>query len=64
MSRAAMSRVIQALWVAAIVAALLAAGQSDYEDELREQERYCRNVSEGTWPDYRGDYAETCLVPD
>lgn len=64
MTDATLSKIARVLFIAAFVCALIAAGQSDYEDEQREQARYCQNVREGTWPDYRGDYEETCRVPD
>jgi|LauGreDrversion4_2_1035121.scaffolds.fasta_scaffold2701220_1 hypothetical protein len=58
-------------WVAVgfIVFILLAglAGQSDYEDAVREEALYCANVAlykatsgEQGWPDYNKNYNEIC----
>lgn len=35
-----------------------------FEDEVAEQELYCKMVSEGTWGDYNDNYAEVCLNRD
>lgn len=35
-----------------------------FEDEVAEQELYCKMVSEGTWGDYNDNYAEVCLDRD
>ena len=35
-------------------------GHMDYQDEILEASRYCANVYEGTWPDYRGIYEKEC----
>lgn len=35
-------------------------GTWDYEDALRQQERYCEMVSLGVWGDYNGNYDEIC----
>lgn len=35
-------------------------GRMDYQDEILEASRYCANVREGTWPDYRGTYEKEC----
>lgn len=35
-------------------------GRMDYQDEILEASRYCANVHEGTWPDYRGTYEKEC----
>lgn len=36
------------------------AGTWDYEDALRQQEKYCEMVSLGVWGDYNGNYDEIC----
>lgn len=35
-----------------------------FEDEVAEQELYCKMVSEGTWGDYNDNYSEVCLDRD
>lgn len=37
------------------------AGNWDYEDAVRQDQEYCDMVKHGLWPDYRGDYCQTCL---
>lgn len=32
-----------------------------FEDEVAEQELYCKMVSEGTWGDYNDNYSEVCV---
>ena len=53
------------IWVgvASVVALLLLigiVGNMDYQDEVAEENIYCRNVAEGVWPDYEGTYDEWC----
>lgn len=31
-----------------------------YQDDLSLEAEYCRFVKDKTWPDYNGDYLETC----
>lgn len=31
-----------------------------YQDALQEQQSYCENVEEGTWPDYKENFKEVC----
>ncbi|WZB35724.1 hypothetical protein FtMidnight_44 [Enterobacteria phage FtMidnight] len=35
-------------------------GNMDYEDALLEEKRYCENVAEGVWPDYKGIFEAVC----
>lgn len=44
-------------WLAVIVLffCVIAVVQMDYDDEMREQEIYCKMVSGGHWPAYRKD---------
>lgn len=44
-----------------ISALVLTVMSMSFEDETQEQELYCKMVSEGTWGDYNGNYAEVCL---
>jgi hypothetical protein len=46
--------------IAVIIASMFLVGTSEYEDALADQEAYCKNVSDGVWPDYKGLYAEVC----
>jgi|DEB0MinimDraft_3_1074331.scaffolds.fasta_scaffold06013_1 hypothetical protein len=46
--------------IAVIIASMFLVGTSEYEDALADQEVYCKNVSDGVWPDYKGLYAEAC----
>ena len=49
--------------LAAIVTALIiwiAASTMSYDDATREQAEYCRHVSDGLWPDYKGSYNNVC----
>jgi hypothetical protein len=46
--------------IAVIIASMFLVGTSEYEDALADQEVYCKNVSDGVWPDYKGSYAEVC----
>ena len=32
----------------------------DYKAELEDQRIYCENVSDGTWPDYQGNFKVDC----
>ena len=43
--------------IAVIIASMFLVGTSEYEDALADQEVYCKNVSDGVWPDYKGLYA-------
>lgn len=44
----------------ALLFLLAMAGGSDYDDELKQQQEYCKNVSSGIWPDYKGIASEVC----
>lgn len=46
--------------IAVIIASMFLVGTSEYEDALADQQIYCKNVSDGAWPDYKGVYAEAC----
>lgn len=49
--------------MAAIVTVLLLwiiASTMSYDDATREQAEYCRYVSDGLWPDYKGSYNKVC----
>ena len=46
--------------IAVIIASMFLVGTSEYEDALADQQIYCKNVSDGTWRDYKGLYAEAC----
>lgn len=35
-------------------------GTMDIDDEQKEQDLYCKMVSEGSWPDYNGSYQSKC----
>ena len=51
--------------VGCVISALVLASMSlSFEDELAEQELYCKMVSEGTWGDYNDNYSEVCLDRD
>lgn len=39
---------------------LMAISKLDYQDELKEQEIYCKNVKSKLWPDYKKIYAVEC----
>jgi hypothetical protein len=42
------------------IAAILLIGTMDYQDELLEQKRYCKNVRDNVWPDYLGTFKREC----
>lgn len=44
-----------------ILLALGFAGASDYDEAVRQEAEYCDAVHSGKWPDYRGDYRQSCL---
>lgn len=44
--------IVMALWITA--------STMDYGDEVQAETEYCRHVSEGLWPDYRGIFEEVC----
>ena len=44
--------IVMALWITA--------STMDYSDAAQAEAEYCRHVSEGLWPDYRGIYEEAC----
>lgn len=50
-----------ALGLAFILLALGFAGTSDLEEAQRQEAEYCDAVHHGKWPDYRGDYRQSCL---
>lgn len=55
-------KVIQIFVGAAIlITAFILASMTDFEEELAQQERYCENVRNGVWPDYRKNYEEMCI---
>lgn len=51
-----------ALVLVGVAVALVVCGVSTMirSDVDNEQAEYCRFVKEGTWPDYKGVYAESC----
>ncbi len=51
---------LQILAAAAICAALSWVGDQDYQQELDQQARYCKNVAAGIWPDYNHNAREIC----
>ena len=42
------------------IASFMWASHNDYEDALRDQAEYCKNVKDKVWPDYKGVYKESC----
>lgn len=48
------------LAAAAIVAAVLTAGEMDYQDARAEQAHYCDMVQAGHWPDYNRTARDHC----
>lgn len=53
------------LFCALLVAGILfTIGHAGMEAALEEQRTYCAMVKEGTWPDYKGTYAEVCNGQD
>lgn len=36
-------------------------GNSDKKEAEMQQDEYCQNVSDKTWPDYNHNYKEVCL---
>jgi len=49
------------LGIAFLLAAYGFAGANGYEEALRQEAEYCDSVYHGKWPDYRGDYRQTCV---
>lgn len=48
-------------WYLALILLIMGwVGNMDYQDEIAEENAYCRNVAEGIWPDYEGTYGEWC----
>lgn len=49
------------IWMGILVIGCTAVvGSMDYADALSEQQRYCRNVDEGIWPDYKESFQREC----
>lgn len=46
--------------VSLILAAFLFVSSEDYAAQANAHRNYCKMVSEGYWPDYRGIYREAC----
>ena len=44
----------------ALSAAIGLAHSLSYQDALQEQQSYCSNVEQGTWPDYKKNYDKVC----
>ena len=44
--------IVMALWITA--------STMDYNDAALAEAEYCRHVSEGLWPDYKGIFEEVC----
>lgn len=55
-----MSNIRVFLCLTVSILCLVAAGTSDYKDELEYQKQYCQMVSEGLWPDYQKTYNSEC----
>lgn len=49
-----------ALILSFIFGLIFVIGSQDYNDELREQSKYCENVKSGVWPDYQGTFKKEC----
>lgn len=47
-------------WIIVLFTALVAVGNMDLEDAIKQQELYCEMVSSGAWGDYEGNYDEVC----
>lgn len=47
-----------AIAAALVLAALLIAGRSDYNEAVDQRRVYCDNVREGAWPAYAGPCEE------
>ncbi len=43
-----------------LIAALGWLGGMSYQEELQQQEVYCKMVGEGRWPDYQGTFESEC----
>ena len=37
-------------------------GREDMKDEIRTELAYCAGVKDGSWPDYRHEYAAECTA--
>lgn len=51
------------LHVALIIVAIIVlgfVGRVDYQDEIKRQQTYCKNVKLGVWPDYQKTYEKEC----
>lgn len=51
------------LHVALVVVAIIVlgfVGRVDYQDEVNRQQKYCKNVKSGVWPDYQKIYEKEC----
>lgn len=46
-----------------IGATFMWASNNDYEDALRDQDEYCKNVGDGVWPDFKSIAKEVCHGP-
>ena len=45
----------------AFIAAFGLVGESDIKEQQAIQDRYCKEVKAGVWPDYNGNYKTMCL---
>lgn len=49
-----------AAWLTVVLVAVIIVGNQDKRALEEEQRRYCNNVSQGVWPDYKGTFKKEC----
>lgn len=51
---------IKLIAICAFIVALLYSCNMEFEEELKEEADYCRDVANGVYPDYHGNYDKVC----
>lgn len=53
-------RILHAMLIIVAILVLGFVGRVDYQDEVKRQQTYCKNVKSGVWPDYQKTYEKEC----